>query len=226
MAQRLSMAVGSAFKALSNPSREDMVAALGEVTGTLALQRMRTRMATDATGRRLLRERPVINTSTVSLSELRALPKHTLGRAYVSFLDIEGVSPDTRTPVKHMDDTDDELKYVMLRYRQVHDFFHVLTGMGTTLEEEIAVKWFELAQTGLPVALLSGVFGPLRLNSSDRKLLFTEHVPWLVQCGSSSKFLMNVYYEECMHLPIADVRQQMGIFLPPGFVPKDALIQD
>ncbi|KAI8608161.1 ubiquinone biosynthesis protein Coq4, partial [Chytriomyces sp. MP71] len=106
-----------------------MVAALGEATGRCALERMRSRMLVDATGRRLLRERPIINTSTVSLDALRKLPRNSLGRAYVAFLDSEGVTPDSRTPVKHMQDADEELRYVMLRYRQVHDFFHVLTGL-------------------------------------------------------------------------------------------------
>ncbi|KAJ3124609.1 Ubiquinone biosynthesis protein [Physocladia obscura] len=226
MFAQLPMAIRAGFKALSNPSREDMVAALGELTGQFAVQSMRRRMVLDATGRRILRDRPLINTSTVSLDKLRSLPKNTLGRAYVNFLDNECVSPDTRTPVNHMPEADEELKYVMLRYRQVHDFFHVLTGLGTKLEEEIAVKWFELAQTGLPVALLSGVLGPLRLNSQDRKLLFSEHVPWLVQCGANSKFLMNLYYEEIFEENINDVRKNCGVFLPHGFIPQDALIKD
>ncbi|ORY47690.1 ubiquinone biosynthesis protein COQ4-like protein, mitochondrial [Rhizoclosmatium globosum] len=203
-----------------------MVAALGELTGSCAVQRMRSRMALDPTGRRLLRDRPLINTSTVNLQRLREMPKHTLGRAYVNFCDVESVGPDTRTPVKYMPEADEELKYVMLRYRQVHDMFHVLTGLGTSLEEEIAVKWFELAQTGLPMTLLSGVLGPLRLNSADRKLLFTQHVPWLVQCGANSKFLMNVYYEEIWEKSMDDVRKELGIFLPEGFVPQDKLIKD
>ncbi|KAJ3028936.1 UNVERIFIED_CONTAM: Ubiquinone biosynthesis protein [Siphonaria sp. JEL0065] len=225
MPYRLPMAFRAGVKALSNPSREDMVAALGELTGECALQRMRTKMVLDPTGRRLLRDRPLINTGTVNLQRLREMPRNTLGRAYVNFLDLECVSPDTRTPVRHMPEADEELKYVMLRYRQVHDFFHVLTGLGTSLEEEIAVKWFELAQTGLPMTLLSGLLGPLRLSSADRKLLFTEHVPWLLQAGTRSKFLMNVYYEEILEKPMDQVRKEVGIFLPEGFVPQDALIK-
>lgn len=30
---------------------------------------------------------------------------------------------------------------------------------------EVAVKWFEAAQTGLPMCALGGVLGPLRLNT-------------------------------------------------------------
>jgi ubiquinone biosynthesis protein COQ4 len=76
------------------------------------------------------------------------------------------------------------------------------------------------------MTLLSGLLGPLRLSNSDRKLLFTQHVPWLLQAGTRSKFLMNVYYEEILEMPMVDVRREVGIFLPEGFVPQDALIKD
>jgi hypothetical protein len=59
-----------------------MVAALGELTGDCALQRMRTKMILDPTGRRLLRDRPLINTGTVNLQRLREMPKNTLGRGF------------------------------------------------------------------------------------------------------------------------------------------------
>jgi len=36
----------------------------------------------------------------------------------------------------------EELAYVMQRYREVHDFWHVLTGVPTTVLGEIALKWY------------------------------------------------------------------------------------
>lgn len=44
-----------------------------------------------------------------------------------------------RPEVKFVDDA--ELAYVMKRYREVHDFWHVLTGVPTTVLGEIALKW-------------------------------------------------------------------------------------
>lgn len=49
------------------------------------------------------------------------------------------------------------------RYREVHDLWHVLSGLPPTVEGELALKWFELVQTGLPVCALGAVFGPLAL---------------------------------------------------------------
>lgn len=49
------------------------------------------------------------------------------------------------------------------RYREVHDLWHVLSGLPPTVEGELALKWFELVQTGLPVCALGAVVGPLAL---------------------------------------------------------------
>ncbi|KAG0176539.1 Ubiquinone biosynthesis protein [Apophysomyces sp. BC1021] len=190
-----------------------MVAALGETTGSIFLRRMRDLMLQSSTGRRILRERPTINTSTIDLERLRqTCAPGTFGATYVGWLDSQGVTPDTRCPVHFVDD--EELAYVMKRYREVHDFFHTLTGMGVTVEEEIALKWFEWAQTGLPMTALSSLFGPLRLTWAERRRLFGTYVPWAIQCGASASPLMNVYYEEQFDTPLEELRKQLGISVP------------
>ena len=73
----------------------------------------------------------------------------------------QGFSPDARLPVHFVDDP--ELKYVMLRYRQTHDLFHSILGMPPHMLGEVAVKWVEAIQTGLPMCALGAFFGPLRL---------------------------------------------------------------
>ena len=76
-----------------------MVAALGETTGLYALKQMREKMLLDKTGRQILREKPLVNSSTVNLPYLRSLPKNTFGKQYTRFLQAHNVSPDTRTEV-------------------------------------------------------------------------------------------------------------------------------
>lgn len=51
-------------------------------------------------GRRILRERPVINTKTINFDKLKEeCAPGTFGHAYVSWLKGEGVTPDTRCEV-------------------------------------------------------------------------------------------------------------------------------
>lgn len=214
------LAVGSAFAALNNPERGDMVAALGETTGEPFLRRLRDIMLRDKDGREVLKKRPVINTSTVSMEWLKSLPRTTFGRTYVDWLDAEGVSPDTREPVRFIDDL--ELAYVMQRHRECHDFYHTLTGMPTSVEAELALKWFELANARLPVALLSAIFGPLALKGSERIRLFRHYVPWAFRCGSSAKPLICVKWEELWERELEQVKAELGIFSPPHIPEAEA----
>ncbi|XP_067868926.1 ubiquinone biosynthesis protein COQ4 homolog, mitochondrial isoform X2 [Heterodontus francisci] len=145
--QKLLLAAGSALMALSNPYRHDMVAVLGETTGQLAIQKMRDRMQNHPEGHQILQERPRISISTLDLASLRELPDGTFGREYVRFLDVNRVTPDSRMPVKFVDD--EELAYVIQRYREVHDFMHTLLGMPTNiLDFQTAVVGFDLTISG------------------------------------------------------------------------------
>ena len=73
----------------------------------------------------------------------------------------QGFSPDARLPVHYVDDPD--LVYVMLRYRQCHDLFHTVLGMKPNMLGECVVKVVEGIQLGLPMCVMGGVFGPVRL---------------------------------------------------------------
>ncbi|KAI8969962.1 ubiquinone biosynthesis protein Coq4 [Mycotypha africana] len=214
--ERAVLTVASAFTALNNPLRGDMVATLGETTGQLFLRRLRDQMLQSPTGRRILRERPIINTKTIHFDKLKqTCAPGTFGHEYITWLEAQGVTPDTRRDVHYVDD--EELAYVMKRYREIHDFFHVLTGLGVTVEEEVALKWFEWAQTGLPMTMLASLFGPLRLTWPERRRLYGGYVPWAIQCGSTCGPLMNVYYEEHFHTPMDTFRKQLGIRLAPQY---------
>ncbi|KAI0067233.1 Coq4-domain-containing protein [Artomyces pyxidatus] len=206
------LAVGSAFMALSSPKRGDMVAALGETTAGLALPRLRDRMLESEEGRRILKERPRINSNTIDMNKLAQLPEGTFGHSYVTWLERCGVTPDTREPVHYIDDP--ELAYVMQRYRECHDFYHSLCGLPVSVEYEIALKFFEFANLGLPVAALSAT-AVVRLSSSKRSRLFSEYVPWALKCGSSARSLITVYWENRWNQNIGELKKELGIWDPP-----------
>jgi len=104
---------------------------------------------------------------------------------------------------------------VMKRYRESHDFYHCICNLPVNVESELALKYFEFANFGLPVALISALFGPLRLDSQKRSRLFQEFVPWAVKCGTSAKPLINVYWEERWGMDMAEMKKELGIWDPP-----------
>ncbi|EFA86737.1 coenzyme Q biosynthesis protein [Heterostelium album PN500] len=205
--QKVLLGVGSSIVAMINPGRGDMIATLGEITGGCALKTLKKKMMEDEVGRDLLARKPRIRSETFP-PNLHLLPPTTFGGAYYHFMNIHGYSADERTHVRMIEDDDEA--YIMQRYREVHDFWHVLAGVDTTVQGELAVKWLELLQTGLPMCAISAAVGPLRLPFAEQKVLVTHMIPWAVRCARNSKFLMNVRYEDHWETPIEDLRKLLN----------------
>ncbi|ESP00918.1 hypothetical protein LOTGIDRAFT_140358, partial [Lottia gigantea] len=212
--QKTLLAVGSGVAAILDPSRDDMVSAFGETTGYLALKTLQSKMLADPVGRQILEERPVINSKTIDIDYLSQLPDNTFGKQYWKFLTKNGFSPDARRPVQFIDD--DDLQYVMLRYRQTHDLYHTLLGMPPHMLGEVIVKMVEMFQTGLPMCTLAALFGPVRLGTVHREKYFKTFLPWAVKTGRNTKFLMAVYFEKHWEDDLQELRRSLNITDPPA----------
>ncbi|KAF4583107.1 coenzyme Q biosynthesis Coq4 [Ophiocordyceps camponoti-floridani] len=207
------MALGSAVMALFNPHRHDLIASLGEATATpYFIYNLRDTMLSSPTGRRILRLRPRITSTTLSLPTLRSLPPRTVGRAYASWLDREHVSPDTRAPVRYIDD--EECAYVMQRYRECHDFYHAITGLPVFREGEVALKAFEFANTGLPMTGLS-ILAYSTLKPLEKVRFRQVYLPWALRNGARAKPLINVFWEELLERDVDELRAELGVEKPP-----------
>lgn len=210
--QKLILGAGSAVGALSDPWRADMVAVNGEITGSSALRSIRDKMLKHPEGSRILLDRPRINTKTVDFDRLLTLDPESLGYLYASYNKRWKISPDSRDTVHFVDD--EELSYVMQRYREVHDLNHAILDMPTNMVGEVAVKWVEGLQTGLPMCVGGAIFGPLRF-STKQTIKYKKILPWAVRVALNSEFFMNFYFEERWDQNIYDLRQEMNIEEPP-----------
>ncbi|KAG1722041.1 Coq4-domain-containing protein [Suillus paluster] len=207
------LAVGSAVMCLIDTRRGDMVAACGETTGGPILIKLRDIMLESPEGRRILKERPRINSQTLDLEKLRSLPENTFGRAYVGWLDTCKITPDSREPVRYINDP--ELAYVMQRYRETHDLYHALFGFKVYALPELALKAFEFTNLGFPMTALS-LGASIRLKSSQRARLWSEFVPWAVRCGSHARCLLAVYWEERWAQDLDEMKKEFGVWDPPA----------
>ena len=131
--------------ALLDPTRGDLVAGFGDVTAGFVLKNLHKKMIASESGRTLLREKPLITEDSMNLPKLRTLPETTFGKGYATFMDHHGFSADERSEVRFM--TNPDQAYAMARYRQVHDFWHVLAGLPPTVLGEVALKCFEFQFT-------------------------------------------------------------------------------
>ncbi|KAK0573373.1 hypothetical protein LWI29_007190 [Acer saccharum] len=213
--QKAAVAVGSAVGALLDPRRADLIAALGETTGKPAFESVLERMKRSPEGRAVLLERPRVISAKVG--HAWDLQPNTFGAAYARFMGSRNFSPDDRPPVRFMDT--DELAYVAMRAREVHDFWHTLFDLPTNLIGESALKVIEFKQMYLPMCLLSVIGGTARFTEKQRTLFFQHYFPWAVRAGTQSTDLMCLYYEKHFDEDLDDVRRKWGI-VPVSAPPK------
>jgi ubiquinone biosynthesis protein COQ4 len=99
----------------------------------------------------------------------------------------------------------------MQRYRECHDFYHCINWLPVNVESELALKFFEFANFGLPMTVISALFGPLRLDATKRARLYREFVPWALRNGYNAKPLITVFWEERWDQNVVDLKRELHL---------------
>ena len=97
------------------------------------------------------------------MAALGRLPDGTFGKAFWHHIEDNGFDPDYYRKIEVASDLD----YVLMRVRQTHDVWHVVTGIGTDQIGEIALKAFELCQLRRPMAAVIAAGGVFRYLLKD-----------------------------------------------------------
>ncbi len=206
VAERARLAWRAGIALALDPSDTQQVFYLAQALDRPTLPRIAARLAALPAGRELLRARPAIDSRSVDLAALRALPANTLGGAYVRVLDENGLDPDIfqRPP-----GLPDDLAYVAQRLRQTHDLWHVVTGFDTDVPGEIALQAFTYAQLRQRFSLLIVLFG---------LLIFTLRHPrvWPMsmrarRVGKQAAWLFGERLEDRWTEPLAALRERLGL---------------
>ena len=156
-------------------------------------------------------ERPELSSDHVDYDFLRSLPEATLGGAYVRHLDRNHITADYQAAAtRHVDDPD--MAYLMRRFRQTHDVWHALLGLGITGHEEVLIHWFSFGQLRLPVSALIMVFGTLKHLVGERRWGALRHTAidaW--RAGRHAAPLLGVRWEDRWEEPLDHVRASLHV---------------
>jgi ubiquinone biosynthesis protein COQ4 len=170
-------------------------------------------------GRRILATRPDIVPLLSDREALRRLPEGSLGRAYLDFVESEGISADgIKTASIDADayrNRPKDFLYLHTRMRDTHDLWHALTGYKGDVLGEISLLGFILGQhwnTG--VALIIGA-AVLKGWSTDVGAMVRDGY----RRGRAAAWLPVVEWESLLPLPLATVRARLKIEAPPRYVP-------
>jgi len=145
---------------MADPDRTDQVLVFSTYANAGTMHRRLHRFFDDPRGKRLFDENRTIDSHTVNIDELAALPADTLGHAYATFLRSRGLTPEIFDgPPQRV--SDPKAAYVIQRMRQTHDLWHVVTGQETDPFGEIALQAFTFGQVGAPSTLVLSAAGTL-----------------------------------------------------------------
>ena len=201
----------AAVLVLGDSTKTHEIHRVEEITGRPRYRQLLAELSSSAAHRELLRDRPELSSDRVDFAALRALPAGTLGGAYVRHLDGNQLTADYQAAAtQYVDDPD--LAYLMRRFRQTHDVWHALLGVGISGHEEVLVHWFSWGQLRLPVSALIMVFGTLKHMVLERRWGALRHSALeAYRAGRDAVPLLGVYWEKLWNQPLDDVRAQLGV---------------
>lgn len=204
--------VGQAIvRVLGDSTKTHEIHRVEEITGRPRFRALLAEMHGTPEGRRLMTERPELSSDVVDYDRLRALPEATFGGAYVRHLDDNGITADYQAAAtRHVDDPD--IAYLMRRFRQTHDVWHTLLGLGIAGHEEVIIHSFSYGQLRLPVSALIMVFGTVKHIVLERRWGALRHSMLdAYRAGREAAPLMPVFWEDLWDLPLATVRATCGV---------------
>jgi ubiquinone biosynthesis protein COQ4 len=167
-------------------------------------------------GTRLLRDRPDILPILADRPTLRALPEGSFGRAYLAFVESEGITPEgIKSASQGITPRTGAFAFLNQRMRDTHDLWHAATGFKGDVLGEASLLAFTLAQhwnTGVAfivvAALLKG-FG--RMETAVIRDGFRR--------GRAAAWLPAQEWESLLPLPLEEVRARLQLGAPPVYTP-------
>ncbi len=193
-------------RVLGDSTKTHEIHRVEEITGRPRYRRLLAELQATPEGQRLLAERPELSSEHVDYAALRKLPPDTLGGAYVRHLDDNRLTADYQAAAtRHVDDPD--LAYLMRRFRQTHDVWHALLGLGITGHEEVIIHWFSYGQLHLPVSALIMVFGTMKHLVAERRWGALRHsLLEAYRAGRDATPLLGAIWEDQWQTSLEDVR--------------------
>ncbi|MDX2092639.1 MAG: Coq4 family protein [Kofleriaceae bacterium] len=208
---RWKRAVMALAKVARNPEDTAQVLVFSANANAGTMKRRVQRFYADARGAKLFEEKRAIDSRTVDLAKLAALPEGTLGHAYAQFLTSRGLTPEIFDGSPSEFGGDPQVAYLVQRTRQTHDLWHVVTGYETNPAGEVMLQAFTFAQTGAPSTAILALLGTLRGTLHRRTL--AKDVIIAFRRGRAADRLALFAWEDYWATPLEEVRVMLGV--PP-----------
>lgn len=186
----------------------------GDSIGGMSEERLIQRILATPEGRALYSKQSSLTDALADHDALRSLPEGSLGRAFLVFSERHGLNPRALIEKQHemsrdYSSLDPVRQWFSDRFTVMHDLWHVLSGYDATHSGESALMCFSLPQRvndrAIPIFILmstlSGRIAPRNVREAIRR-------------GKRAKLLAGESVEDLLPLPLAEVRERLGISDP------------
>lgn len=171
-------------------------------------------------GQTLLKDKPYLPPLLDEHTWIRELPEGTVGRAYVEFMEREGLSAQglVDESMKHQTKSreyDDDMLWYGNRLRDTHDLFHVLTGYNRDALGEASLLAFTYSQNpGLGVIFISFMGCRTIAKHAPKSARIMDCFWEGKRNGAKASRIIQEDIVALMHEPLAAARARIGIDEP------------
>lgn len=191
-----------------NPERTDLVFDLGDALYQLgSFADARKRLLSEPSAKLVVSERKLLR--PIDLDHLLLLPPGSLGQAFGLHMKTLNLDPNffRVRPIT------DDISFIMMRLRQTHDLWHVVTGFKTDVPGEISLQAFMVSYLYSPLSILL-------VGASMLKVVLTqptkigEMIDAIVQGitrGQKVSGLFGFDWEANWHRPLSEIQSELNL---------------
>jgi len=171
-------------------------------------------------GPSLLQRRSFLPSLLDEHAPLKALPEGTVGRAYVEFMEREGLTAhglveESRLQRQNELAFDDDLLWYSNRLRDTHDMYHVLTGYGRdALGEDALLGYTHSQHGGLGISFIAFMGNRQIAKAAPRDARVKEVLAEGRRNGKNAKRIVEQDIEGLLDQPLEEVRARLNIAEP------------
>lgn len=175
-------------------------------------ERFVSRLKSDPETAAFIRDRKKMQ--TYEMNDLKKLNPGTLGRTYADHMALYSLQPNFYKFISAPDDT----AFCMMRLRQTHDLWHVMTGFGVSHPEELGLLAFYTALTEAPLSpfMVGGALikAALKENAIVRPIF--DNLAKGYAMGLKARQMFALDWENNWKTPLEDLRKKYHIKALPN----------
>lgn len=203
---RARVALGALARLVRDPNDTAQIFVLAVALDRDHVPAALTRFLCEPGGLDLMRDMPVLDSSTLDFGALSRCAVGTLGHAYAKHVLDGALDPDIFQAPPGLPTA---IAYFAQRFRQSHDIWHVLTGYAPDVRGEILLQAFTHGQLGTPAPRLAAVVGCMQWLRSYPSLPRAAYAAY--RRGKEARFLLSMRWEDHWEEPLEALRIRLRL---------------